>query len=62
MLFYPAVVSAMNSVYRRNRLPIQAFIHCMAESRIHDYHIASDYRMDVFASSNSLGRNELNNI
>jgi hypothetical protein len=48
----------MNSVYRRNRLPIQAFIHCMAESRIHDYHIASDYRMDVFASSNSLGRNQ----
>ena len=52
-----AVVSAMNSAYRRNHLPLEAFIHCMAETHLHDLDLTSkDNMMEVFASSDSLGR------
>jgi len=54
-----AVVSAMNSAYRRNHLPLEAFIHCMAETHLHDLDLTSkDNMMEVFASSDSLGRKE----
>jgi hypothetical protein len=53
-----AVVSAMNSAYRRNHLPLEAFIHCMAETHLHDMDLASEDKMEVFASSDSLGRKE----
>ena len=49
-------VSAMNAVYRRNGLPLSAFIHCLAESTIHDADLDKEDRMEVFVSSDSLGR------
>jgi hypothetical protein len=48
----------MNSAYRRNHLPLEAFIHCMAETHLHDMDLASEDKMEVFASSDSLGRKE----
>ncbi len=50
-----AAVSAMNAVYRRNGLPLAAFIHCLAESPVHDADLDKDNRMEVFAASDSLG-------
>jgi hypothetical protein len=46
----------MNAVYRRNGLPIAAFIHCMTESALHDRQMDKEDRMEVFAASDSLGR------
>jgi hypothetical protein len=46
----------MNAVYRRNGLPIAAFIHCMAESALHDRQMDKEDRMEVFAASDSLGQ------
>jgi hypothetical protein len=48
-------VSAMNAVYRRNGLPLSAYIHCLAESGIHDVDLDKDDRMEVFVASDSLG-------
>ncbi len=46
----------MNAVYRRNGLPIAAFIHCMTESALHDRQMDKEDRMEVFAASDSLGK------
>ena len=46
----------MNAVYRRNGIPLAAFIHCMAESSLHDKDMDKDDRMEVFVASDSLGK------
>jgi hypothetical protein len=45
----------MNAVYRRNGLPLSAYIHCLAESVVHDADLDKDDRMEVFVTSDSLG-------